>query len=94
MFNHSDIVAYAKWDFPVMLTAEEQEEKRILEASIRGGPPPDGANESLMKDFYNQKYAVKGKWHNPATDYGMFDSPYDYSVSSLRSELQAILIMS
>lgn len=66
-------MAYAKWDFPVTLTAEQQEERRALEAFIRGGPSPDAANLSLMKDFYEQKYAIKGKWHDPATDYGMFE---------------------
>ncbi|CAD6589779.1 MAG: hypothetical protein ASARMPREDX12_004027 [Alectoria sarmentosa] len=58
-------VAFSKWDYPHMLTAEQQEEKKQKAIADRLKKVVEGSNEGLMEDFFTQLIAGRERWLVP-----------------------------
>ena len=68
-------MAYAKWQYPYSLTAEQRAEKaRLDEVEKLEHPLPEGTNRELHDVFFAALEEKKGKWMDESKDYRKCES--------------------
>lgn len=68
-------LAFAKWQYPYTLTAEQKVEKAQLDrVEELEHPFPEGTNRELYDVFFAALREKKAKWMDESKDYCEFDS--------------------
>ena len=68
-------MAYAKWQYPYVLTPEQRAEKaRLDEVDKLEHPLPEGSNGELHRVFFAALVEKRGKWMDESKDYRKCES--------------------
>ena len=66
-----EMVAFAAWQYPYHLTAEQQAEKERKAEEAKMEPRPPGSQVALLDDFFEKISAGRKKWINPEKTFCM-----------------------
>lgn len=64
------MVAFAKWQYPYRLTAEQAAEKEAVDEGVEAWP--EGANVELCEEFWGKLKAGREKWIEREKDFCEF----------------------
>jgi len=67
--KHSDVAAFALWEFPTSLTEEQKAQKAALEDKAKRKVHLAGTNVALRTDFFGQINRMRKKYIDPSHDY-------------------------